>query len=317
VGGLVAAVLSGVVDVQCFAYFKFYSTDFRRIKVLVTVVWLLDFWHTIFVSAALWDYLIIHYGDSAHIDFIPWTLALTIFFTAVITFLVHCFFVHRIYKLSQNNLKIAILLGGLAVLRLGTACFTTVKMITLRYIHIVVRTCGWSLTLGLSTSLFLEILITGFLFYFLMCNRTESTSMNRVIDTLILYSFESGSLICAATVASLIFWLTMPTNSVFIALYFIIGKLYANSLLATLNTRRQLQRGGPERSLPTISVERPLPVVFSEDFRANRRRTLLDRFSLRPPPRDREVKSKHPTLQINVEKTICTIDDGPLSAYTV
>ena len=33
---------------------------------------LLDFWHTIFVSAALWDYLIIHYGDSAHIDFIPW-----------------------------------------------------------------------------------------------------------------------------------------------------------------------------------------------------------------------------------------------------
>jgi hypothetical protein len=176
----------------------------------------------------------------------------------------------------------------------------------------------WSFTLGLSVSLALDILITIFLFYFLMLNRSESTSMNRVIDTLILYTFENGSLTCAATLASLIFWLIMPTNSVFMALHFVISKLYANSLLATLNARRQLQRGGPERSLPTISADRPLPVIFPEDFRANRRRTLLERFSLRPVQHDREQKSKTTTLQINVEKTICTIDDdGPSSAYTV
>jgi hypothetical protein len=225
--------------------------------------------------------------------------------------------VHRIYKLSQNNLKIAIFLGGLAWLRLGSACVTTARLITLRHLHTFVAECAWSFTLGLSVSLSLEILITGFLFYFLMCNRTDSTSMNHVIDTLILYTFENGSLTCAATLASLIFWLAMPTNSVFLGLHFVISKLYANSLLATLNTRKQLQRGGPERSLPTISVERPLPVLFPDDFRTDRRRTLLDRLSLRPPSRDREVRSKPTTLQINVEKTICTIDDGPPSAYSV
>jgi hypothetical protein len=122
VGGLVAAVLSGVVDVQCFAYFKFYPSDFTRIKVLVTIVWLLDFGHTIFVSSSLWDYFIVHFGDIHRIDNIPPTLAITIATTAINTFLVHCFFVHRIYKLSQNKLWIAVLLGGLAGLRLGSAC---------------------------------------------------------------------------------------------------------------------------------------------------------------------------------------------------
>jgi len=44
----------------------------------------------------------------------------------------------------------------------------------------------------------------------------------------------------------------MPDNLIFIALYFILSKLYANSCLATLNTRRFVQGRGTDREEVTI-----------------------------------------------------------------
>jgi len=91
-GGLVATGFSGVVTVQCLAYFRNYGKDPLKIKLLVTAVWILDFCHTIFVGVTLWDHLIENFGNQTRIDFVPWSMALTIAFTAVLTFLVHCFF---------------------------------------------------------------------------------------------------------------------------------------------------------------------------------------------------------------------------------
>jgi len=38
----------------------------------------LDFFHTIWVATALWDHLIAHFGETHRIDFIPWSLAVSI-----------------------------------------------------------------------------------------------------------------------------------------------------------------------------------------------------------------------------------------------
>jgi hypothetical protein len=107
----------------------------------------------------------------------------------------------------------------------------------------------------------------------------------------------------------------MPTNYVFLAIHFVISKcmysllcisssthphaVYANSLLATyvlicydlhrgwltkslpsLNTRKQLQRGGSMRSLGVRTHDRALPVVLSEDIGPDRRHAFLDRFTV-------------------------------------
>ncbi|KAJ7589655.1 hypothetical protein C8J56DRAFT_37419 [Mycena floridula] len=91
----------------------------------------------------------------------------------------------------------------------------------------------------------MDIIITGCLFYFLRKFRRRFTSsesmMIHVVDTLTLYTLENGLLTRMTTTASLICWLKMPTNLVFLGLHFVIGKLYANSLLASLNTRKALR----------------------------------------------------------------------------
>lgn len=172
-----AAVFSGILVVQVFSYFKNYPLDLQRVKLLVVVVSFLDACHTTFVAISLWDDLVNHFGDSARADYIPWSLALTIAVTAVLTFLVHCFLVHRIYKLSMANLYITIPLDVIACLRLGSACLTTVKMIELRSLKTFISRYTWSFTLGLALSSLLDILITGLLCYLLMSGRKKNSPL--------------------------------------------------------------------------------------------------------------------------------------------
>ncbi|PFH46857.1 hypothetical protein AMATHDRAFT_68959 [Amanita thiersii Skay4041] len=243
IGGIIAATFSGVVTVQTFLYFKLYPDDKLGIKLLAFAVWLLDTSHTAFVSLTLWHLLITHFGNGPAIDHTPWSMAITIALTAILTFLVHCFFVYRIYKLSDGNCYIASFLGFLAFARLSFACLTTSYMIHLELLSEFVKRYTWAFTLGLALSSILDILITGFLCYLLKSKQKKHPScMDRVLDSLMIYAFENGSLTCAATIVAMICWLIMPHNLIFMGLHFVISKFYANSLLATLNTRKKFYK---------------------------------------------------------------------------
>ncbi|TCD64609.1 hypothetical protein EIP91_003874 [Steccherinum ochraceum] len=58
-------------------------------------------------SVANWVYFIENFGADIA-DHITWTIAATIMLTAMITFFVHIFFVHRIFTLSRRNYFITI-----------------------------------------------------------------------------------------------------------------------------------------------------------------------------------------------------------------
>ncbi|PPR03488.1 hypothetical protein CVT26_007894 [Gymnopilus dilepis] len=310
VGGFVAAVFSGIVTAQAFSYFKYYVNDNRSLKALVG--WLrlaspfLDICHTLWVAMALWDHLIAHFGDVNRIDYIPWSLAITIAFTAILTFLVHLhvhsslsmeFFliqpvqIFRIPHLQTlNNYIIAAPIGLLATARLCFACLTTGKMYVDENFLPYLRSLPTLLRLGriklrslkefvalytvpllagfgsLALSSVVDILITVLLCYLLLRNHKKNSSMNGILDKLMLYAFENGSLTSAATVASLICWLTMlHKNLIFMGIHFVISKLYANSLLATLNARKTLVHPS-HRSQQSNSSERNHAIMFPDTF---------------------------------------------------
>jgi len=157
----------------------------------------------------------------------------------------------------------------------------------------------WVFTLGLALSSAADVLITITLCFKLRSNRTGSISMDNVIDSLVLYTLETGSLTGAGTVLSMICWLTMPYNRLFLALHFIIAKLYASSLLATLNTRKQLS---DSRMKTTPSGGQVLPVIFPE-FSGGSRKTHRKQSSGSEFSQNTMVE---PKLQINVQQTIDT-----------
>jgi hypothetical protein len=229
---------------------------------LAAIVWILDSFHTIWVACALWNHLISHFGEGAQIDFIPWSLAISIAFTATLTILVHLFLIHRIYKLSYDNLFISLPLVPFACARLCFACLTTAKMIQLRSLATFVQLYTWSFTSGLALSSGLDVLITSLLCFLLYKNRKHHPRTNHILDKLTLYTFENGLLTSIVAFTSLICWITNKTNLVFMGLHFVISKLYANSFFATLNTRQLVHSGrGHKTTGSNSSGERAIPVV--------------------------------------------------------
>jgi len=276
-----------------------YPKDPIQTKSIVGAVWLLDTLHTCLVMASVWNYLIPHFGDIPRIDFIPWTVASTIAITATLTIIVHCFLARRIHSLTKNAWRITAPILILAILRLCSACVTTAEMIRLKSFKEFSEQFRWVFTLGLALSSSVDVLITITLCYKLRSSRTGSRSLDNVIDSLVLYSFENGSLTCAGTVLSMIFWLTMPYNRLFLALHFIIAKLYANSLLATLNMRKKL-RDSQFKMTPSGDHA---AITFPE-FSAASGKTHARQSSSGSDSSDNTVVDM--MLQINVQKTVDT-----------
>lgn len=306
VGGLLAFGLSGCVNMQFIVYCRVYFRESWRTKSLVIVIWLLDLSHSALVAVALWDSIIATYGDLSKIDTIPWCIGPAIELTALITFLVQSFFAYRIYKLQKKKLTVAIPIVALSFARLIMASITNSEMLKLKSYNTFFQRFSWIFTFGLVLSALVDIMITTFLCYFLRKNRPSFTDTMRIIDTLTFWTIQNGSMTSAAAIATLLCWKIMPSNRVFLGLHFVVAKLYANSLLATLNARKQIWSG--KQYTPTNN--QPMPIVFLEDYEHGPDSSITQQGSLRlNTPQPKAVHKRTKLIEVNVEQNVESKDD--------
>ncbi|GJE91838.1 hypothetical protein PsYK624_079890 [Phanerochaete sordida] len=289
-GTLVGAFLSGIVFVQLYLYIRVYPRDPRSIKTMVGLIWLLDFLHTCFIAVGSWKDLIERYGDWPYHDRISWSVGVSVALTALVTFLVQCFFVYRIYKISVGNKMLTIPMVILALFRLVSAAVTSAEMVRLASYSTFIKKYGFLLTTGLCPAVTLDIMITVAMTFYLRRNKSDFSTLNDIIDTLIVYTVQTGMLTSCITIAVMACWLSMPHYLIFLGLHFTIPKLYANSFLAMLNSRVTLV----ESSHSTSNV-------------ANRRRPImLSKFNKDPQDRWARARSASVSkaLEISVQMTV-------------
>jgi len=160
------------------------------------------------------------------------------------TCVVHLFYAQKIYRSSGKNWFITGPIVCLASLRLLVAIVATIEMLHLgRWDAFFQPFPRFLFTAGLSLSAGTDMIITVCLCFYLRKIRKLSSSsvIMSVLHTLTLYALENGLITCLTTIGSLTFWLTMPLSSLSLSLHFVIGKLYPNSLLVLLNTRKELR----------------------------------------------------------------------------
>ncbi|KAF8346133.1 hypothetical protein F5887DRAFT_124163 [Amanita rubescens] len=298
-GALFGSFLSGATTVQTIVYLKLYPEDHPFTKGLVTVIWMLDVTHTALTWGGIWTYLISDFGDADKINTIPLAVSLTIIFTAILTILVHFYYVHRIFHLSRRKYWLCLPIVVLAVCRLCSACSTSAEMIRLGTFTRFKSEFRWLFSLGLSLSSAVDVIITLSLFTLLYMSRSKSLSLNNVIDSLILYTFEIGSLTGFATIVSMICWLAVKDTLIFMGLHFIIAKLYANSFLASLNTRHQLRQAHARTNSATNAIR-----------------------GINKPSGSQQSQQKGDDIQlqrveVNVEKNIQYDDDAPVTVQFI
>lgn len=263
IGCFIAASLSGVLALQACIYYRLYPKDGVSNKLMVAVVWTLDATHTCLICTSAWKYLIANFGNVSYPGHVPITVALSIGVTAFVTLITHIFYVRRLLRLSNNNWFIIGPLLLLVIGRVAAGLVTTVELARLQNFPAFTAKYKPVFTLGLALSSMADVVITFGMCFYLQESRHGLGTMDKVIGSIIVYTVNNGALTCVSTIASLICWLTMPHNLIFMALHFAIAKMYANSLLATLNTRRALRGRTVQFKEAPGSAGHPMPVLLS------------------------------------------------------
>jgi len=179
---------------------------------------------------------------------------------------------NQIFLVSRGNILVTGLILGMALAQFGmfsarqrdlvvltydflnqsaaTAVVFTIRSFRLRVGQAdeIKTLASTALSLGVATDIFTAASLS----YFLHRMRTGYKKSDTLINRLIIYSVNTGTLTSVFSAAVLISYNMMPDNLIFIALYFLLSKLYANSCLATLNTRRFVHGRGTDREEKTI-----------------------------------------------------------------
>ncbi|CCL99874.1 uncharacterized protein FIBRA_01899 [Fibroporia radiculosa] len=226
---------------------------------------------------------------------------LTIALTAITTIAVHLFFSYRLLKLSKGNYFLTVPVTLLALGRVVCAIITSIELIRLESFYDFYTHYRWLFTLGLALSAAVDVMITSGLCLYLRKSRHGGTGrLDRVLNSVTLYTVENGLLTSVITVLSLIFWLVKPHVLIYLAFHFAISKLYANSFLASMNARKLLRA----QNMTSSGSEHRLPVILSHhlagrDRRVSRMQDTVDFTSTK--------------LQITVDKTVDYIADDPIA----
>ncbi|OAX32385.1 hypothetical protein K503DRAFT_615365 [Rhizopogon vinicolor AM-OR11-026] len=102
-------------------------------------------------------------------------------------------------------------------------------------------TIEWSTYMPLGVIAFDDFVIASSLCYLIATSRTGFPSTDSFLTKLMAYTINTGCLTSVTSMLTMITCAVMPRNFIFLAIEFLIAKLYVNSYLALLNARYYLQ----------------------------------------------------------------------------
>ncbi|PBK84126.1 hypothetical protein ARMGADRAFT_1055598 [Armillaria gallica] len=240
IGVVVAAILHGVSCVQAWYYFT-HQHDQWPLKSIVVAVIVFDTVHQALICHTVYTYLITHYGNVAELQRTVWSLMAEVFFNGFTAFLVQSFLALRVWRLSNRKILVTAIIALLVVTEFG--CVITFGILALINVHTFAELATLKY-LSISVNALAaagDVLIAGTLSLLLHRSRTGFQKRDTMINQLIIFTVNTGLLTSLCAVASLISILTAPNAFIYITFFFCMGRLYSNSLLATLNARQRIR----------------------------------------------------------------------------
>ncbi|KAG2013376.1 hypothetical protein CC2G_010295 [Coprinopsis cinerea AmutBmut pab1-1] len=254
IGVICASVLYGVSCVQTWYYFNHYRKDVWYIKSLVGAVWMFDTIHQILISHTVYYYVITNYNNPSILNRLVWSILLEVLFNGFIGLLVQGFLTLRVWKLSDENIPLTVVISLLVLAEFACSAAFTVESLKLRTWEDLGSLKGLSISVNI-IGVVADVVIAGALFYFLQRSRTGFKKSDSMISRLILFTVSTGFLTSLCAIGSLVSILAWGQTLIYVAFYFSIGRLYSNSVLATLNARKSIRGLGEDSDELSFSLQ--------------------------------------------------------------
>ncbi|KAI0753761.1 hypothetical protein C8Q74DRAFT_1373701 [Fomes fomentarius] len=246
IGCLITAVGYGVTTLQTYMYTSRFPRDPAYLKIIVSVLFILDTAHVALSWHAIYHYLVLNFGNYEALKNSVWSFNVTIILTTIITVIVHCFFARRVYILGNGNWFLTSLIIVLSIVRMIFGCYVSAQIFILKNLETLPFTLSPYVGTGLSAGTLADFIVTGSLVYYLRRHKTgfmyvpdpRPMQMLIVADKIVFWTLNNGFLTSIVGLTVIVTFSTMPKNMVFLAVHLFLSKLYANSLLGTLNFRK-------------------------------------------------------------------------------
>ncbi|KAL0959315.1 hypothetical protein HGRIS_014577 [Hohenbuehelia grisea] len=266
IGVLLSSTLFGITTVQLYMYYQNRYKDPWWIRSLVMLVWLMEALHTIFAWVYLYRLTVTFYGQPQMLTVAHWTLNISAAFDGIIGAIVQAYFAWRVHVLSRGwTITVVSWIGSLLQMGLTLAVAGLASQYSVPEFH---EKFAWIVTAALAFNLFVDVVNTTGLCFYLKLERSGFTRTDRMLDTLFVWSIQTGLPTVIGAILMLVFSL-VSQSALWIGVSLFYAKLYSNSFLATLNGRKHLQTmmGKVNTSLAqTPPTPRHVQVTVTRDY---------------------------------------------------
>ncbi|KAJ7772211.1 hypothetical protein B0H16DRAFT_165463 [Mycena metata] len=238
-GILINTFVFGIVFMQAITYYTSprYKQDRLIIKGLVGWSLLLDVFHSSAVVWVIWEYCINHFGDTAFLGTTPWPYPTTPIFSSSASVPIQIFLAWRVKRLS-NSWHIFSVLTALSVASGIMAWISAIRAVQASNIKafaaLIPVVDAW-----LALSVLCDLSLTLLLFLYLRRSRTGFAKTDNIITRLTVQSIETASLSTFNSVMDLICFTALQNTNFHFVFALMAGRMYTNTLLATLNSRER------------------------------------------------------------------------------
>ncbi|KAF7358640.1 Saposin B-type domain-containing protein [Mycena sanguinolenta] len=243
IGAIVGTFLFGIETLQVYLYFDKYTEDTVLLKSLVTATWIFELGHTIATLHAIYALTVTYYAQPQYLESTPRSIPATILFSALIYVVVQSFFANRVRVLSGTRF-IPVICWTMTGLRV----IASLTLMGIQWadptITILKGEFRWLMIVAVSLNMAVDTVIMLSMCYCLwMVRHSRFKQTRRMIDTLLVWTVETGVATCFTTGMFLILFLARNDFSWF-PFFVVQAKLYSNSFLVSLNGRQRLRESG-------------------------------------------------------------------------
>ncbi|EIW52147.1 uncharacterized protein TRAVEDRAFT_53575 [Trametes versicolor FP-101664 SS1] len=240
-GAIFGSMLYGLTVHQTYRYFKLYPKDRLFLKSLVLTILIFETLHTAVWIIVIYRYAITDAFNLVNILRSHWSIPLTFLITGLAVFACQTFYVYRVFRLDPRHRWLVI---GPAVIAmfggLGFALAAGIEVFLAAPFIVDLQKFSWLVSSAYGFDVVTDVILTSTLVVALHKMRTGFEQTDSVVDTLIMYAINTGLLTSIISIIAFIFAIVIPGNLIYAAVSIVGSKLYANSVLAALNSRQSV-----------------------------------------------------------------------------
>ncbi|KAI0628212.1 hypothetical protein C8Q77DRAFT_479432 [Trametes polyzona] len=234
-------ILYGLTIQQAYHYFRLYPSDPLFLRSFVTICLLIETLHSVCSMHVVYHYLVSNYFNPLALTFDVWSLQTLTWVSGITIILAQSFYARRVYRLSEGwryRILVAIAIV-LIIVELGFTLAATAEGFILPTLA-EYRKVAWLISVVYGVTVFCDILLAGSLTWMLLKKRTGFKHTDSLIQVIVLYTVNTGALTSMFGLVGFLLALIMPDNLIYIGVSLFGTKLYINSVLAVLNSRKGL-----------------------------------------------------------------------------